>query len=32
MTLEVSGDPVVIQQRIVDIKKKDEIWHAELIG
>jgi hypothetical protein len=30
MALEVGGHPVVIEQRIVDVKKKNKIWHAGL--
>ena len=30
MTLEVGGYPVVIEQRVVDVKKKNKIWHADL--
>jgi hypothetical protein len=31
MTLEVGGNPVIIEQRIVDIKKKDKVGHASLM-
>jgi hypothetical protein len=31
MTLEVGGNPVIIEQRIVDVKKKNEVGHASLM-
>jgi hypothetical protein len=31
MTLEVGSNPVVIEQRIVDVKKKNEVRHASLM-
>jgi hypothetical protein len=31
MTLEVGGNPVVIEQRIVDVKKENKIGHAGLM-
>jgi hypothetical protein len=31
MTLEVGGNPVIIEQRIVDVKKKNEVRHASLM-